>query len=183
MKKRAVFLDRDGVLNEAVVKQGKLHPPPSVNEVVICDGVPSACRELRSAGFLLIVVTNQPDVARGAQTKPGVEAINQYIARNVELDDFRVCYHDDADNCPCRKPQPGLLIDSARDWDIDLHNSFMVGDRTKDIAAGANAGCRTIFVGHGSLPDTIQPDLVAKGLPEAVGWILKQNIRAEEGLS
>src|SRR5262249_35905993 len=133
--RRAVFLDRDGVLNRAVVRDGKPYPPARLEQLEILPGVVEACITLRTAGFTLVVVTNQPDVARGTQQRAVVQAINEVLRAQVPLDDFRVCYHDEPDGCTCRKPQPGLLLQAARDWQIDLVSSFMVGDSWRDIEA------------------------------------------------
>jgi D-glycero-D-manno-heptose 1,7-bisphosphate phosphatase len=172
--RQAVFLDRDGVLNRADVRDGKPYPPADLDEVEILPGVVEACTTLHEAGFLLIAVTNQPDVARGAQHREIVEAINQVLQAHLPLDDVRVCYHDDIDHCSCRKPEPGLLLEATRDWDIDLSTSFMVGDRWKDVEAGQRAGCKTVFVDCGyaeGAPDS--PDLRVASLVEAVSWILQ----------
>ncbi len=164
---RAVFLDRDGVLNRAVVRDGKPYPPDSVAELVIDDSVPGALNRLASVGLLLIGVTNQPDVARGTQTRERVEAINQALLDRLPLKEIRVCFHDDADHCNCRKPLPGLMTDAAAEYGIDLSNSFMIGDRWKDIEAGKRAGCRTIWlrteyteVWKGPSPDYTVDDLL-----------------------
>jgi D-sedoheptulose 7-phosphate isomerase len=172
--RKAVFLDRDGVLNRAVVRDGRPYPPASPAEVEILPGVAEACATLHEAGFLLIAVTNQPDVARGAQRRETVEAINRALQARLPLDDVRVCYHDDGDHCACRKPQPGLLLQAARDWDIDLPGSFVVGDRWKDIQAGRRAGCQAIWVDNGYTegePDN--PDCRVRSLVEAADWILR----------
>lgn len=176
--RRAVFLDRDGVLNRAILQDdGKTHPPASPGELEILPGAGEACAVLHQADFLLIVVTNQPDVARGTQSREVVEAINEALREQVHVDDIRVCYHDDQDNCLCRKPRPGLLLESARDWKIDLIASFMVGDRWKDIEAGRRAGCRTFFVDH-ELADVgrSRPDFRVASLFEAADWILRQGV-------
>src|SRR5262249_8933489 len=131
--KRAVFLDRDGVLNEPVVRKGKPSPPESPAHLEVCRDAAQACADLKGAGFVLIVVTNQPDVARGTQKREVVEAINEELSRRMPLDAFSVCYHDDAQKCDCRKPKPGLLLAAAEEWSIDLGQSFMVGDRWRDI--------------------------------------------------
>ncbi|MEO7145005.1 MAG: HAD-IIIA family hydrolase, partial [Bryobacteraceae bacterium] len=110
---KAVFLDRDGVLNRAVLRDGKPYPPASVDELEILPDAAEALGRLKQAGFLLLVVTNQPDVARGAQTRAAVEAMHAALARALPIDGFFVCYHDDADGCDCRKPRPGLLLQAA----------------------------------------------------------------------
>jgi len=147
--KRAVFLDRDGVINRAVVRDGKPHPPDNLAVLEVLPGVKEALTALRRAGFFLIVVTNQPDVARGVTKKEAVEEINAFLALNLPLDEFRTCYHDTNDDCECRKPRPGSLLASASAHGIDLKKSFMVGDRWRDIEAGQLAGCKTVFIDYG----------------------------------
>lgn len=171
--KRAIFLDRDGVLNQAVIKNGKPYPPASVQELIIPEGVQKALSALKLSGFLLIGATNQPDVARGTTDKATVEAINAALMAALPLDDIRICYHDDKDHCECRKPYPGLLVDAAAELGIDLHQSYMIGDRWKDIEAGQRAGCRTIWLNQGydeKKPD--EPDFIAHNMSEAANWIL-----------
>jgi len=173
--RRAVFLDRDGVLNRAVVHNGKPYPPSGLEDLEIPPGVGKACRDLHQAGFVLIMVTNQPDVARGTQTRAGVDAINQVLLDRLGLDEIKVCYHDDSDNCRCRKPKPGLILEAAHDWTIDLTASFVVGDRWKDIEAGRRAGCSTIFIQNGYSevsPKTF--DKLARSLTDAADWILQK---------
>lgn len=174
--RRAVFLDRDGVLNRAVVRDGKPYPPSGPEQLEILPGVVEACITLRTAGFTLVVVTNQPDVARGTQRRAVVQAINEALRAQVPLDDFRVCYHDELDGCTCRKPQPGLLLQAARDWQIDLASSFMVGDRWRDIEAGRRAGCTTVFIDCGYRePQRSVPDCSVCSLVEAVDWIMNRH--------
>jgi transaldolase len=148
MQGRAVFLDRDGVLNRAVVREGKPYPPASLDEVEILPGVVEGLRGLKEAGFVLIVVSNQPDVARGTTPQGTVEAINAHLAKRLPIDRFIMCYHDSGDACDCRKPRPGMLFTGAREFDVDLTASFMVGDRWRDVAAGIGAGCKTIFIDY-----------------------------------
>ncbi len=173
--RRAVFLDRDGVLNRAIVRAGCPYPPATPAEVEILPGVPEACHALRRAGFVLVVVTNQPDVGRGQQSRDQVEAANALVRQRVPLDDVRVCYHDDGDGCSCRKPRPGLLLEAARNLGIDLAASFMVGDRWRDVEAGRRAGCRTVLIDHGYLEAVpAPPEHRALTLREAADWILAQ---------
>jgi D-glycero-D-manno-heptose 1,7-bisphosphate phosphatase len=146
---RAVFLDRDGVINRAHVREGKPYPPASLKELEVLPGVPDALTALRRAGYLLIVVTNQPDVARGKIPREAVEEINKHLAGALAIDEFRTCYHDSKDGCDCRKPKPGSLLAAAKEHAIDLSRSYMVGDRWKDIEAGEMAGCKTVFIDHG----------------------------------
>jgi D-glycero-D-manno-heptose 1,7-bisphosphate phosphatase len=146
MGRPAVFLDRDGVLNEAVLRDGRPHPPDTPDEVVLRPGVATACARLRAAGFALVMVTNQPDIARGTTTRAGVDRINDHLVAELGLDAACVCPHDDADGCGCRKPAPGLILDAADRLDLDLGASLMVGDRWRDVAAGAAAGVSTVWV-------------------------------------
>lgn len=172
---RAVFLDRDGVLNASVVRDGKPYPPDSAADMVVLEGAVEATRALKAAGFTLVVVTNQPDVRTGRQTQGGLDAIHARLRALMPLDGIRVCAHVDEDNCACRKPKPGLLLEAARDFDIDLGHSFMVGDRWRDIEAGRAAGCRTVLVGDGYEERPAEGyDVAVTSLLEASGWILSQ---------
>ena len=175
MRRQAAFLDRDGVINRAIVRDRKPYPPAGISQLDVLPGVAAALGKLRSAGYLSIVVTNQPDVARGTVPRSAVEAINQRLGETLALDAFYVCWHDDADRCACRKPLPGLLLEAARDHDIDLTRSFMVGDRWRDIAAGRAAGCRTAWIRCGyDEPEPVAPaDFTGLSLAEAVNWILQ----------
>jgi D-glycero-D-manno-heptose 1,7-bisphosphate phosphatase len=171
--KRAVFLDRDGVINASVVRDGKPYPPASVDELELLPGVPEALAALKRAGFVLLVVTNQPDVARGTQTREAVDAIHARMSAELPLDAIYACLHDDADHCACRKPAPGMLVNGAAEWGIELGASFLVGDRWRDIAAGEAAGCRTVFIDYGyneRQPPTF--DAKVTSLAEAANWIL-----------
>jgi D-glycero-D-manno-heptose 1,7-bisphosphate phosphatase len=175
MARSAVFLDRDGVLNRAIVRDGKPLPPQTLAEFAILPGVPDALRHLRQAGFALVVVTNQPDVARGTQSRSVVEAINLELTSRLPLDAVQVCYHDDADRCACRKPKPGLLVESAASLGLALETSYMVGDRWRDVEAGRAAGCKTILIDRGySERGDCTPDHRASDLAEAAEWILRQ---------
>lgn len=180
--RRAVFLDRDGVLNEAVVRDGVPHPPAAVHDLVLAPGAVEACRTLKRAGLLLIMVTNQPDLARGTLDGPSVEAINDELRRRLGLDDVFMCPHDDADECPCRKPRPGLLLEAAARWQARLDTSVMVGDRWRDLEAGRRAGCATVLVrGRHAERPTVRPDCTARTLADAVPWILKPVTRPAGG--
>ena len=147
-KQKAVFLDRDGVLNRAIVKEGKPYPPGNLAELEIPEDVPRALQALKEAGFLLIGITNQPDVSRGTQQREVVEAIHASLLKALPIEGIFVCYHDDGDGCSCRKPLPGLLFQAAERYSIDLSASFMIGDRWKDMEAGRRAGCVTILIDH-----------------------------------
>jgi D-glycero-D-manno-heptose 1,7-bisphosphate phosphatase len=172
--RRAVFLDRDGVLNEPVVRGGVPHPPESLEDLVVTPETEEACRAFKGAGLLLIVVTNQPDLARGTRDRNTVDAINDELRRRLGLDDVLVCPHDDADGCPCRKPQPGLLLDAASRWNVGLGGSVMVGDRWRDVEAGRRAGCSTVLVRRDyDERAATGANHVVDDLREAVPWILR----------
>jgi D-glycero-D-manno-heptose 1,7-bisphosphate phosphatase len=171
--RRAVFLDRDGVINRAIVCDGKPYPPTTLEQLEILPGVPEALEELRAANYLLIVVTNQPDVARGTAKKEDVERINSILSSELPIDEFLTCYHDSCDGCDCRKPLPGSLLKAAKEHQIDLSKSFMVGDRWRDIEAGNSAGCKTFFINYRyteQKPDA--PDFIVSSLLEAKKIIL-----------
>lgn len=175
---RAVFLDRDGVLNQTVVRNGRPFPPQSLGEVTILPGVKEACRKLREAGFLLIVVTNQPDIARGIATAESVGSINDFIQIELGIHEFRMCPHDNPIRCECRKPEPGMLMQAAQKWNIDLASSFMVGDRWSDIEAGQRAGCKTAFIDFAYKERRpIRMDVGVTSLREATDWILATSMK------
>jgi D-glycero-D-manno-heptose 1,7-bisphosphate phosphatase len=172
--RRAVFLDRDGVLNHSPIQDGKPVSPHGVDELEILPGVKEACERLRAAGFLLIVVSNQPEIARGTLTRAIVDAMNERLREELPLDEIVVCPHDDADNCGCRKPKPGMLLDAARRHDLDLPRSYLVGDRWRDIGAGQATRCTSVFIDRGY--DQCQPessDARVRDLSEAAAWILQ----------
>jgi D-glycero-D-manno-heptose 1,7-bisphosphate phosphatase len=171
--RRAVFLDRDGVINANIERDGRLLAPRSLDQFVIMPGVREAVARLRGAGFVVIVVTNQPDIATGHITRTLLDRMHETLNAELAVDDIKVCPHVDADKCACRKPKPGLLLEAAAERGIDLAASFMVGDRTSDIEAGRAAGCSTVWITDKGEADTATaPDTVAGSLPQATTWIL-----------
>jgi D-sedoheptulose 7-phosphate isomerase len=174
----AVFLDRDGVLNRAVVRDGKPYPPASLKELEILPNVASALRDLKAHGFAVYIITNQPDVARGNQTRETIEAMHKSLAASLPIDDIFVCYHDDTDNCECRKPKPGLLFEAQRKYNLDLARSYMVGDRWRDIDAGHAAGCTTILIDYGyrERKPAKAPEATVRSLREAADWIMNSSM-------
>ena len=173
--RRAVFLDRDGVINRALTRDGKPYPPTMLEEFEILPGVVEACARLKQAGFLLVVATNQPDVGRGTLAQSTVEALHEHLRQRIPLDRIEVCYHpgQGASDCDCRKPKPGMLLRAAKELDIDLAQSWMVGDRWRDIDAGHAAGCRTILIDY-AYDEALRhaPDHRANTLSEAADIIL-----------
>ena len=171
--RRAVFLDRDGVINRALIRNHLPYSPDTLCELEVLPGVAEACRRLKAAGFLLIVATNQPDVGRGKQSQIVIEQMHDRLLRQLPLDRIEVCYHSGVELCECRKPLPGLLVRAARELAIDLSKSFMVGDRWRDIDCGHAAGCRTILVDYGYAEALrTQPDYRVPSLLMAVHIIL-----------
>ena len=170
----AVFLDRDGVINRITVAKGVPHPPGALDDFVFLPKVAAACRRLERAGLKLVVVTNQPDVARGTQTRARVAAMNARVSERLPVKGVLTCFHDNDDACACRKPKPGLLRTAARRWRLDLKRSFIVGDRWSDAAAGRAAGCRSILIKKSySQAGRCRPDWTARDHSEAAEIILR----------
>lgn len=175
----AVFLDRDGVLNRAVVRDGKPFAPSGLQELELLPDVASSLLDLKSHGFSLYVITNQPDVARGTQTRETVEAVHRALRSALPIDDIFVCYHVDSDECACRKPKPGLLYEAQRRYNIDLSRSFVIGDRWRDIDAGHAAGCKTILIDYGyrERKPARPPEAIVRSLREAADWIVRCSLK------
>lgn len=184
---RAVFLDRDGVLNRAEVRDGKPYAPRALQNFRLLPGAAEAVRRLKAVGFVVVVVTNQPDIGNGLVDDATVAAMHARLKARVPVDDVRICPHAQNENCACRKPAPGMLLAAADDLGLNLPASFMVGDRLGDIAAGAAAGCRTVFIDRGyaetrraraAAPPNVRgpasPDTVVGSLPAAAAFILAQ---------
>lgn len=173
MRRAAVFLDRDGVINRAVVKDGKPYPPQTLDAFEILPGVPGALHALKDSGFLLIIVTNQPDVSTGKQSREVVDAMHSLLQATLPIDAIKVCWCVEGPECDCYKPKPGLLLEAALELDIDLSCSFMIGDRWRDVGAGRAAGCFTAFLDRGySEPLVDTPDAICRDLVEAASVIL-----------
>lgn len=156
MNRGAVFLDRDGTLNATKISQGKPIPPEDISEVVFLDGVETAIKTFIDLNLVPVIITNQPDVARGRTKRHVVDSINEFIANKLKINHVYSCFHDDFE-CDCRKPKPGLIFKAAYDIGIDLDRSFMVGDRWKDIAAGQAAGCSCYYIDNNY--EEISPEL------------------------
>jgi len=170
---RAVFLDRDGVLTRSIVRDCRPYAPLSLEDFQLLPGADEAITQLRKAGFRTIVVTNQPDVATGSIDRSLLEEMHRRLRDTLFVDDIRVCCHVDADRCECRKPKPGMLLEAAQEWSIDLPRSYMVGDRWRDVSAGKAAGCTTVFIDYGYAEvQRDEPDFVVTSLGEAVKIIL-----------
>ena len=176
MSVKAVFLDRDGVINRPLIHDGLPYPPNSLDELEILPGVYESLRILGECGFLLIVVTNQPDVGRGIQKKQTVEKMHTFLLNKLPLDVIYVCWHGQDGECDCRKPLPGLLYQAEQDWHIDLKKSFMIGDRWRDIDTGFAAGCKTVFIDY-KYDESLkyQPDYIANSISDASEQIIQKS--------
>jgi D-glycero-D-manno-heptose 1,7-bisphosphate phosphatase len=177
IQRRAVFLDRDGVINRALERAGLPYSPASVGEFEFLPGVVAACAKLKRAGYLLVVATNQPEVGRGTLKQELVEAIHAEMRRRLPIDRVEACFHAGKSDseCDCRKPKPGMLLRAARALGIDLKQSWMVGDRWRDVDCGRAAGCRTIFIDRGYAEELRQkPHFSAGNLAEAADIILRE---------
>jgi D-glycero-D-manno-heptose 1,7-bisphosphate phosphatase len=175
--RRAVFLDRDGVLNRAEVRDGKPYAPRRLEEFRLLPGTAAALRGLREARLFLVVITNQPDIANGLVGEAVVAAMHERLRKRLPIDDIKLCPHGQSAGCDCRKPKPGMLMAAARQHAIDLSASFMVGDRVSDMLAGQAAGCYTIFLQRGyeeTRRQSIEADTVAYSLPGAARLILSR---------
>ena len=174
---RAVFFDRDGVLNISEVRQGRPYAPRTLDAFHIVPDAAHALHRVKAAGYRAIVTTNQPDVGNGLVARQEVDAMHHLLRSTLPVDDIRACFHSQSEGCTCRKPAPGMLYEASDAWRLDLTKCFMVGDRWSDIAAGKAAGCRTVFIDHGyTEPNEETPSASVKALDAAVDWILANKI-------
>ena len=171
LKRRAVFLERDGVINEVVFRDGKPASPRTMAEFQFIDGILRPLKDLQTAGIDLFIVSNQPDVARGLLAQSVLDEMTTKIMKEIPLKAMLVCTHDDADACDCRKPKPGMLLQIAKRNGIDLSLSFMVGDSMKDIEAGRSVGAKTILLRR-NYNDGVFADNIVNHLSEASALIL-----------
>ncbi len=192
---RAVFLDRDGAVNELVYHQEQevIDSPFTVNQFKLLPGVPEAINLLHRSGYLVILISNQPGVAKGHMTSNNFAEIKQKMKaelaeKGATLDGEYYCLHHPKAvvehlrvNCDCRKPKPGLVLRAAKDHNISLPQSWFVGDNISDIQTGKSAGCQTILIGklkcelcHLMDEQNVRPDTISSSLSEAVQYILKR---------
>ncbi len=173
-ERRAAFLDRDGVLNRALVRQGKAYAPTRLEDFRLYRSAPAQMRRLAAQGYVLVVVTNQPDVGNGLTPRETVEAMHERLAQEAPIERIYVCYDAQTQATPRRKPGPGMLLEAAQDLGLSLEASVMIGDRWSDVAAGRAAGCRTVFIDRG-YAEGLQgwaPDVAVKSLPAAVSAVI-----------
>ena len=174
IKNRAIFFDRDGVLNEVKLINNKPHPPQNLNEMKLIYQSKNLITKLKGLGYYLICVTNQPDYQRGSQKKKVIESLNNHVKSFFKLDDIFTCWHSKDGICNCRKPMPGLIIEASKKYNIETKKSYLIGDRYKDIRAGINSGCKTIFINYNyneTKPKEV--DFIARSTNEAIIWIIK----------
>jgi D-glycero-D-manno-heptose 1,7-bisphosphate phosphatase len=181
VRQRAVFLDRDGVINKPVIREGRPHPPAEIKDFELYEDVPAGCAQLEAAGYLLVIVTNQPDVARGTQTRTAVDAMHRKMLNSLpQIARVEICWHAGAnwaDPCDCRKPRPGMVLRAAKALNIDLRQSFLIGDRWQDVDCGHDAGCRTVFIDRNYSEALKQPpDWSVQSFGQAVEVILRANV-------
>jgi len=170
---KAIFLDRDGVINLPIILDKAPYPPQDIYQLIIIPHIANTLLTLTKLGYLNIIVTNQPDVARGIQTKAKVERINNFLLGALSIDDIFVCYHDNKDNCSCRKPKAGMLLKAAKKYNIDFSKSWMIGDRTTDIEAGKKVGCKTIFIDYNyKETKSIKSDYIIKNVNNITNIVL-----------
>jgi D-glycero-D-manno-heptose 1,7-bisphosphate phosphatase len=177
----AVFLDRDGVIVVPEFRDGRSFAPTRLADFRLYpEAVPSLHR-LKRAGFLLAVVTNQPDVGNGLTARSEVEAMHEHMRQVLPVDVIKVCFHSHADRCQCRKPNPGMLLEAASELGIDLAKSYMVGDRASDVEAGRRTGCATLFIDLDyAEPAPSAPDYVVRSVAEAADVIIEAALTMKE---
>jgi D-glycero-D-manno-heptose 1,7-bisphosphate phosphatase len=174
VRRQAVFLDRDGVISRPTLRDGRPYPPRCLAVLELLPGVPQALRALKAGGYCLVVVTNQPDIARGIALRTVVDDMNEWLKSVLPLDALLMCVHDDADQCCCRKPLPGLIVQAASELQVECRSSYMIGDRWRDMEAGRRAGCKTVFIDCGydeRAPESY--DFRVGSLPDAAKIILQ----------
>ncbi|MEW6607764.1 MAG: HAD family hydrolase [bacterium] len=174
--KRALFLDRDGVINKEIERDGGFFSPRCFDDFELLPGVKEALEMAKSAGLLIIVITNQPDISRGLMNQAELEKMHKEMMARLPIDDLFVCPHSDEDKCDCRKPKPGALLQAAEKWDIDLKNSYFVGDSWKDMEAGKKVHCTTFLIQKGYNKDVKGYDFLGPDLYSAVQKIVERGI-------
>jgi len=171
--KKAIFWDRDGVINKVIIRNDRLSSPWTMEEFVFESRAKGILQESKRLGFLNIIFTNQPDIKRGFMKKELMEKMNRRVLSTLAVDAIKFCPHDDSDNCLCRKPKPGMILEAANEWAIDLKSSYVIGDSHKDIEAGKSAGCKTILIRRNYNKDFKDSDFLINDIKEAVEIIKK----------
>jgi D-glycero-D-manno-heptose 1,7-bisphosphate phosphatase len=170
---KALFLDRDGVINKEIARDGGFFSPRFYTDFQLLPEVKEALEIAKKAGLVTIVITNQPDISRGLMELNELEKMHKEMMEKLPIDDLFVCVHSDEDECNCRKPKIGALLQAAKKWNIDLKNSYFVGDSYKDIEAGKNAQCTTFLIQKIYNVDVKGYDFLATDLLSAVQKIVE----------
>ena len=177
IKNKAIFLDRDGVINEVVFHESdKPSSPWTFSEFKLLPGIKEPLEEFKKMGFLLFIISNQPDISRGFIEKGITEKISKIIYDNFPIKEILICPHDDHHYCNCRKPKPGMIFELSKKYDIDIKKSFLIGDNWKDTEAGQKAGCKTIII-NTKYNKTIDADYRTENLSTAVKLIKSLKIQ------
>jgi D-glycero-D-manno-heptose 1,7-bisphosphate phosphatase len=178
----AVFLDRDGVIVIPEFRDRRSFAPRRLEDFKLYPEAAASLQRLKQAGFLLAVITNQPDVGNGLIAQSEVEAMHDIMRRQLPIDALKACYHRQDEHCDCRKPKPGMILEAARELEVSLEESFMVGDRSSDVTAGRAAGCATVFIDLGyAEPAPDHPDFIVASIREAADVIIQTALTAQEG--
>ena len=173
--KKAIFLDRDGVLSKTSLVNGKSFAPRNLRDFKLYSDSTQSVKKLKSIGFMVFVVTNQPDVGKKLISRSTLEQMHNKLKKKTHVDGIYVCVHRQDENCYCRKPNPGMILDAAKKHHIDWKKSFVVGDRASDIEAGQKANCRTIFLKKKYYENApTKQEATFLNLREATNYILKQ---------
>jgi D-glycero-D-manno-heptose 1,7-bisphosphate phosphatase len=178
VSRRAIFFDRDGVLSIPTVRGGRPYAPLTLDEFRLYPEAKKAVQIAKASGFICIVATNQPDVANGKVAQSTIDEMHLILSSRLEIDDIEVSFDESGSDAPRRKPNPGMLIGSARKWGIDLSQSFMIGDTWKDIEAAHRAGCRAALIDrrYENEPKSISSDFHARDVLDAVLWCIRQQV-------
>jgi D-glycero-D-manno-heptose 1,7-bisphosphate phosphatase len=175
--RRAVFLDRDGVLTIPEFRNGRSYAPRRLEDFRLYPDAVKSVQDLKAAGFVVIVVTNQPDVGAGLVDIGVIEEMHRRLRNAVAVDDIEVCYETSEQASERRKPGPGMLIDAARTWAIDISASYLVGDRASDVEAAERAGCTALFIDLAyEEPLPVAQAVTVGSLREATDWILRREV-------
>ncbi len=173
---KAVFLDRDGVINKPIIIDGKCYAPRLLKDFKIFPKVKSDIKKLKNRGFKVFVITNQPDIGNKLLKKKTLNEMHSLLKTKVPIDKIYFCPHTKNDRCKCRKPKPGMIIKASNNLKIRLKESYVIGDRKTDIDAGLKAGCKTIFVNNNYYEKRpTKQEKTVKSLHAAVKYILKIN--------
>jgi D-glycero-D-manno-heptose 1,7-bisphosphate phosphatase len=176
MMKAAVFFERDGVLNR-LRAEARGATPLTLDQFVFNEEAVEPLWALKAVGYLLLVTTNQPGLSRGYQSRRELDLMHDLLRKRLQIDDILVCPHDEMDDCPCRKPKPGLLQEAAFKWHLDLDRCFVVSDKWQDAEAARNAGC-TSFLIRSPLNGAVHRDFTLSSLPAVVHKILQRQLGA-----